>query len=87
MKAAMEDTLALSRAITHSYYAGDMEPYFAHLCAKSVWLGTGGRVLIGESAIRSRLEGIVRKKPVQIYREDYYPLGLTSRCAAVMAEV
>lgn len=87
MKAAMEDTLALSRAITHSYYAGDMEPYFAHLCAKSVWLGTGGRVLIGESAIRSRLEGIIRKKPVQIYREDYYPLGLTSRCAAVMAEV
>ncbi len=87
MKAALEDTVALSKTITHGYYAGDMEPYFSHLCAKSVWMGTGGRVLLGGGAIRSRLEGVVRTRSCQIYKEEYYPLYLTPRCQAVMAEV
>lgn len=87
MKASLEDTVALSREITHSYYAGDMEPYFSRLCAKSVWLGTGGRVLVGGGAIRSRLEGVVRKQPCQIYQEEYIPLYLTPRCQAVTADV
>lgn len=87
MKASLGDTVALSRAIAHGYYAGDMEPYFAALCPKSVWLGTGGRVLIGGDAIRQRLEGIVRKRSCQILQEDYYPLYLTPRCQAVVAEV
>lgn len=87
MKTAMEDTAALSRRITRSYYAGDMEPYFSSLSPKSVWLGTGGRILIGADAIRKRLEGVVRKEPVQVYEEDYYPLALTPRCQAVTAEV
>lgn len=87
MKAMLGDTVALSRRITHGYFAGDMEPYFSSLCSKSVWLGTGGRVLIGGDTIRSRLEGVVRKNPCQIYQEDYYPLFLTPRCQAVMAEV
>lgn len=87
MKASLVDTVALSRAITHGYYAGDMDPYFSALCSKSVWLGTGGRVLIGGDAIRQRLEHVDRKQPCQILREDYYPLYLTPRCQAVMAEV
>ena len=87
MKASLEDTVTLSREIIHGYYTGNMEPYFARLCSKSVWLGTGGRVLIGGGAIRSRLENVTRKHPCHIYREDYYPLPLTPRCQAVMAEV
>lgn len=87
MKATLEDTVALSREITHAYYAGDMKPYLDRLCAKSVWLGTGGRVLLGGEAIRARLETVVRKQAYQVYKEEYYPLGLTPRCQAVMAEV
>ena len=89
MKAVLADTVTLSRTITHSYYAGDMEPYFSALCPKSVWLGTGGRILIGEDAIRSRLEGVAgkRKRICQVFQEEYTPLYLTPRCQAVMAEV
>ena len=89
MNAKLEDTVALSREITHSYFAGDMEPYLSRLCSKSVWLGTGGRVLIGGDTIRSRLEAGVerRTKTYQIFQEDYTPLSLTPRCQAVMGEV
>lgn len=87
MNVKLEDTVALSRAIAHGYYAGDMEPYFSHLSSKSIWLGTGGRVLVGGDAIRSRLENVIRPRPCQIYQEDYYPLPLTPRCQAVVGEV
>lgn len=89
MNATLGDTVALSRTITHNYYAGNMEPYFDALCPKSVWLGTGGRILIGDDAIRSRLEGVAekRKRIYQVLQEEYTPLCLTPRCQAVMAEV
>ena len=87
MKAKLEDTVALSREITQSYYAGDMEPYLSRLTSKSVWVGTGGRALVGGDAIRSRLENILCKPPRQIYQEEYYPLPLTPRCQAVVAKV
>ena len=81
--------MALSRKITHAYYAGDLEPYLSHICSKSVWLGTGGRVLIGGDTIRSRLEaGVERRiKTYQIFQEEYTPLAITPRCQAVMGEV
>ena len=44
MSGQLEDTVALTREITHGYYAGNFEPYLSRLCPKSVWLGTGGRV-------------------------------------------
>lgn len=87
MKSNLEDTVALSREIVRAYYSGDMEPYFSHLSPKSIWLGTGGRVLVGGDAIRSRLESVIRKRPCQIYKEEYYPLPLTPRCQAVVGEV
>ena len=55
MSGQLEDTVAISREITHGYYAGNLEPYLSRLCSKSVWLGTGGRVLIGGDIIRARL--------------------------------
>lgn len=87
MAAILEDTVELSRTIAHSYYDGDVEPYLSHLCSKSVWLGTGGRILFGKEAIQGRLQNITRVRPCQIYREDYYPLPLTPRCEAVMGEL
>ena len=41
MSGQLEDTVAITREITHGYYAGNLEPYFSRLCSKSVWLGTG----------------------------------------------
>lgn len=89
MTAKLEDTVALSREITHGYYAGDLEPYLSRLCSKSVWLGTGGRILIGGDTIRARLEAGVEKRTrlFQIAQEEYTPLSLTPRCQAVMGEV
>ena len=87
MKPSPGDTVALSRQITRSYYAGDMKPYFDSLTPNSVWLGTGGRLLVGADAIRTRLAEVVRKEPVQIYQEDYYPFSITPRCQAVVGEV
>lgn len=89
MSGQLEDTVAISREITHAYFAGNMEPYLSRLCSKSVWLGTGGRVLIGGDIIRARLEAGVekRKYSYQIAQEEYTPLALTPRCQAVMGEV
>ena len=89
MSGKLEDTVAISREITRGYYAGNLEPYLSRLCSKSVWLGTGGRVLIGGDTIRSRLEAGVeqRTKIYQIFQEEYTPLSITPRCQAVMGEV
>lgn len=89
MRGQLEDTVTISREITHGYYAGNLEPYLSRLCSKSVWLGTGGRVLIGGDTIRSRLEAGVerRTKTYEIFQEEYIPLSLTPRCQAVMGEV
>lgn len=89
MSSTLEDTVAISREITQSYFAGNMEPYLSRLCSKSVWLGTGGRVLIGGDIIRARLEaGVSKRKQIyQIFQEEYTPLSLTPRCQAVMGEV
>lgn len=89
MNGKLEDTVAISREITQAYFAGNMEPYLSRLCSKSVWLGTGGRVLIGGDIIRARLEAGVekRKQTYQITQEEYTPLALTPRCQAVMGEV
>jgi len=89
MKLKFEDTVALSRKITHSYFAGDMRPYLAALCPKSVRLGTGARALIGSETIRTRLENVAenRKQPYQVLQEEYTPLYLTPRCQAVTGEV
>lgn len=89
MSGTLEDTVAISREITRAYFAGDMEPYLSRLCSKSVWLGTGGRVLIGGDIIRARLEAGVEKRKLfyHITQEEYTPLALTPRCQAVMGEV
>ena len=89
MNGKLEDTVAISREITRAYFAGDMEPYLSRLCSKSVWLGTGGRVLIGGDIIRARLEAGVEKRRLfyQITQEEYTPLAITPRCQAVMGEV
>ena len=87
MSAKLEDTAELSRTITRSYYEGNMQPYFDRLCSKSIWLGTGGRVLIGGDVIRARLERVVRKKPCQIYEEEFHVQPLSPRCEAVIGEV
>lgn len=89
MGGQLEDTIALSREITQGYYAGNLEPYMSRLCAKSVWLGPGGRVLIGGDIIRSRLSGSVERRPktYRIIHEEYTPLSLTPRCQAVIGEV
>lgn len=89
MSGQLEDTVAISREITRAYFAGDMEPYLSRLCSKSVWLGTGGRVLIGGDIIRARLEAGVEKRRLfyHITQEEYTPLAITPRCQAVMGEV
>ena len=87
MKAQLEDTVAISRAIVHGYFSGDIEPYLSRLCGKSVWMGSGARTLIGDGAIRTRLESVICDRSLQIYQEEYFPLALTPRCQAVTAEV
>lgn len=87
MKTQLEDTVAISRNIVHCYFAGDIEPYVSRLCGKSIWMGNGARMLIGDGTIRSRLESVVCDHPLQVYQEEYVPLTLTPRCQAVTAQV
>lgn len=87
MKAAIEDTIALTRNITHSYYDGDMEPWLSRLCPKSIWIGTGDRLLIGDNAIRAYFQRAVHRLPCKIYQEEYFTLPLAPRCSAVVAQL
>ena len=87
VRARLEDTVEITRTIVRGYYSGDPEPWFSRLCSKSVWLGTGERVLFGSDAIRARFSGYHMPPSIDILREEYYPIPLNSRCAAVTAEV
>ena len=73
MKAKLEDTVELTRQITRSYYAGDPKPWLSHLCAKSIWMGTGDRLIIGGDAIRSYFQNITPRLPCYLYTEEYLP--------------
>ncbi len=86
MRAKLEDTVEITRAILRGCYQGNLEPWFSRLCSKSVWLGTGERILFGADAIRAHFEGYVMQPPIEILREEYYPVPLNSRCGAVAAE-
>ena len=87
MKAKLEDTVELTRQITRSYYAGNPEPWLSRLCAKSIWLGTGDRLIIGGDAIRSYFQNITPRLPCHLYTEEYLPLSLTPRCSAVVSQL
>lgn len=87
MRAKLEDTVEITRAIVRGYYQGDLEPWFSRLCPGSVWLGTGERLLFGDQAIREHFKGYAAQPPVRILREDYYPVPLNSRSGAVVSEV
>ena len=87
MRAKLEDTVEITRAIVRGYYQGDFEPWFSRLCSGSVWLGTGERLLFGDQAIRDYFKGYTAPFHVRILREDYYPVPLNTRSGAVVAEV
>lgn len=87
MRAKLEDTVEITRAIVHGYYQGDFEPWFSRLCSGSVWLGTGERLLFGDQAIRDYFKGYIAPAPISILREDYYPVPLNARSGAVAAQM
>lgn len=95
MKTQMEDVVAISQEAVHAFFDGDMGPYISRLCSKSVHMGNGDRVLIGDSAIRSYLDrvmqhhmdAVLRKNTYKIIREDYIPFTLSSVVQGVMVKV
>jgi len=87
VRTKLEDTVEITRAIVRGYYRGALEPWFSRLCSKSVWLGTGERILFGGDTIRAHFTGYVMEPTIDILREEYYLHPLNSRCAAVTAEI
>lgn len=87
MQAKLEDPVALTRELLHRYYQGDGKPWLARLCAKSVWIGNGERVLVGGDAIREHFRVRSQRKICRIFQEEYYPLSISSRSAAVVAQL
>ncbi|MBD5148178.1 MAG: LytTR family transcriptional regulator [Oscillibacter sp.] len=87
MQAKLEDPVALTQEIIRGYYQGDSRPWLSRLCAKSVWISTGERVLIGGDAIREHFESTTPWKACRIFQEEYYSLPVNARSAAVAAQV
>jgi len=87
VRTKLENTVEISCAIVRGYYSGNLEPWFSRLCSKSVWLGTGERILFGGDTIRAHFAGYVMQPTIAILREEYYLHPLNSRCAAVTAEL
>lgn len=79
--------VALIRDLFHSYYAGDLEPWFSHLCAESVYLGTGEPLLFGEKSIRRHFEKFSGREQVEIVKDEYYPLCFSSTAVQVYGQI
>lgn len=86
MKAKLADTMALSREIVREHYQGSNTLWLSLQCEKSVWIGTGERVLVG-GAIREHFRSRARWKERKIFREEYYTLAVNARSAAVTVQV
>ncbi len=87
MQTKLEDPVALAKEIVRGHYRGDDTPWLSRLCKKSVWIGTGERVLIGGDAIREHFKARTQWKACQIFREEYYSLPVNARSTAVVAQV
>lgn len=87
MQARLEDPVALTKEILHGYYRGDGKPWVSRLCEKSMWIGVGERILIGGEAIREHFRARSQKRVCRIFQEDYYPLSVGARSAAVVARL
>ena len=82
----LEEISALTEELFHAYYAGDPEPWFAHLCSESVYLGTGEPLLFGGEAIRAHFQGFAGK-PVNIIQEEYFPIALEKQTALICGQI
>ncbi len=87
MQTKLEDPIALAKEIVRGHYQGDDSPWLSRLCKRSVWIGTGERVVIGGDAIREHFKARAQWKACQIFREEYYALPVNARSTAVVAQV
>ena len=78
---------ALVRDMFHSYYAGDLEPWFSHLCAESVYLGTGDPILFGGKSIRKHFEKFSVREQIEIVKDEYYPICFSNTAVQVYGQI
>ena len=86
-KIALDEVTALSKEMFHSYFSGDMEHWFSHLCSESLYMGTGEPMLFGGDAITRHFEGRATTNPVEIVQEEYFPLALSDDTAQVCGQI
>ena len=82
-KIDLEEIAALTKALFHAHYAGDLDKWFSYLCPDSVYLGTGEPLLFGGDAIREHFKGFTGKA-VNIIEEEYFPVSQGDSAAQVV---
>lgn len=85
-KIDLEEIAALTKALFHAHYAGDLDKWFSYLCPDSVYLGTGEPLLFGGDAIREHFKGFTGKA-VNIIEEEYFPVSLGDSAAQVCGQI
>lgn len=86
-KIDIEAAVYLTKELFHNYYAGNLEPWFSHLCSESVYLGNGEQILVGGSVIRKHFQKFSGVKQAKIIRDEYYPIRLSDFCVQVYGQI
>lgn len=85
-KIDLEELAELSRTLFHTYYAGDLEPWFSYLCPESVYLGTVDPMLFGGDAIREHFKDFAGRQ-VDVIQDEYFPIDLGKQAAQVCGRI
>ena len=85
-KIDLKEIVELTKQTFHSYYSGDTELWFSHLCPKSIYIGTNEPILFGGKAVREHFEKFP-KQTLDIIQEEYYPISLGRQAANVVGQV
>lgn len=87
MQAKLDDTLEVTREIVRAFFQGNLDPWFARLCAGSMWVGPGEQTISGGEAIREYFSRETQKRTLRVFREKYDALPVNARCSAVVAHI
>lgn len=74
-KIDLEEIAALTKALFHAHYAGDLDKWFSYLCPDSVYLGTGEPLLFGGDAIREHFKTVLNQALRKAAREKLLPVN------------
>ena len=86
-KTRLKDVEILTKTLTHQYFTGQVDQWFASLHKDCVWVGSGEPTLYGAENIRTHFDNYKELPNTMIVYEAYVPISLSSTSFLVNAQV